>query len=308
MTTLDFSDYYKFVVSLGVLLIALALLLPWLFLREAFDLQVTAEAIGRLPIESQAILADRRFLAHIAIQVIPWISTVLAGSGGVLAVAGLARWRRRQLVRDEEEGLQVEKLRAEIRQLTPAEVASKGVKEAEAELPQTASARDGAESSEPLPKFIGTVNRYLWAESLVLERLARYLPRSRRLLANVQVGDSEFDAIVQSKGRDSDVLVEVKYASARNVWNRLDGLLPKLSGRRAVYERLTGRRGRFLLVLVIERPEQRATIADWTQRVSDASGDITFRVLSHEELENADRETVRDWLTESSPQVASASA
>ena len=37
----EFGDLYKFVVSLGVILVTLAVLGPWLFLREPFDLQVT---------------------------------------------------------------------------------------------------------------------------------------------------------------------------------------------------------------------------------------------------------------------------
>lgn len=39
MENLNYNDFNKFLVSLGVILIGLALLLPWIFLRESYTLE-----------------------------------------------------------------------------------------------------------------------------------------------------------------------------------------------------------------------------------------------------------------------------
>ena len=48
MTKLDYQDYYRFVVSLGLFLTAAAVIVPWLFLREPFDLHITAKELAEL--------------------------------------------------------------------------------------------------------------------------------------------------------------------------------------------------------------------------------------------------------------------
>jgi hypothetical protein len=48
MAQLEYGDYYKFVASAGIALIAGAVVVPWMFLREPFDLAVEASKIGLL--------------------------------------------------------------------------------------------------------------------------------------------------------------------------------------------------------------------------------------------------------------------
>jgi hypothetical protein len=38
MDKFEFSDLYKFLVSAGIVLVGLAILLPWFYLKEPFDL------------------------------------------------------------------------------------------------------------------------------------------------------------------------------------------------------------------------------------------------------------------------------
>ena len=38
MSKFEYSDFYKFIASVGITLIALSVFVPWLFLKEPFDL------------------------------------------------------------------------------------------------------------------------------------------------------------------------------------------------------------------------------------------------------------------------------
>jgi hypothetical protein len=48
MKTLAYSDFYKFIVSIGIVLISLAVLFPWLLLRESFDITLSRSEIYEL--------------------------------------------------------------------------------------------------------------------------------------------------------------------------------------------------------------------------------------------------------------------
>jgi hypothetical protein len=72
----EFGDLYKFVVSLGVVLISLSVLAPWLFLKEPFDLFKTdAELKAVTEVARAAILSRQESVAFI-LKFIPWFSTV----------------------------------------------------------------------------------------------------------------------------------------------------------------------------------------------------------------------------------------
>jgi hypothetical protein len=56
----EYSDLYKFIASLGLILIAFSILLPWLFLRESFESLVSASDFANLTPTAQALIAYRQ--------------------------------------------------------------------------------------------------------------------------------------------------------------------------------------------------------------------------------------------------------
>jgi hypothetical protein len=91
----EYSDLYKFIVSLGLILIAFAILLPWLFLRESFDSLVSASDIANLTPTAQTLITHRQNVALWIVQNIVWISAIPAILGFVSLVGGLFLWQRK---------------------------------------------------------------------------------------------------------------------------------------------------------------------------------------------------------------------
>src|SRR3546814_10851802 len=89
----EFGDLYKFVVSLGVVLISLSVLAPWLFLREAFDLFKTEIELKTVTEVARAAIASRQEATAFILRFIPWFSAVGSVCGSVLIVVGLKKWR-----------------------------------------------------------------------------------------------------------------------------------------------------------------------------------------------------------------------
>jgi hypothetical protein len=141
MTKLEYSDLYKFLVSLGIVLISLSLVVPWLFLRESFDALLKASDISELTPRAQALLIYRQQAALWFIRNVRWISLLLAIGGFLPLVMGIVFWVRKQRLLDQREeietrkaNLEVEKLRRDMEPLNPPEIAKKAIDEAREEI------------------------------------------------------------------------------------------------------------------------------------------------------------------------------
>jgi hypothetical protein len=204
MTKPDFSDFYRFIASLGIILISLAFFIPWLFLHETFDTQITVDNIKLLTSEAQALIGIRQRYALILTQNIGWISITIGGLGIVLFLAGIYFWwSKKQTVLDEKENLELEKLRHDVAQLSPVEIAKKAIREL-AEVSENA-----AEKSE-VAHSLQSINWYFEVESTVTDKLKECFG-DESLLTNRKVGKLEIDAILLARQpRRRDVVIEIK--------------------------------------------------------------------------------------------------
>src|SRR5688572_17346432 len=111
----EYSDLYKFMVSLGVALVTLAVLVPWLFLREPFDLLVARPTLESLTPRALSFVSLRQERVEQITGYLPIFSftTFILGVGAM--VAGLVLWYRRvQRHVDQQTSLGVQKMKAEI--------------------------------------------------------------------------------------------------------------------------------------------------------------------------------------------------
>ncbi|HBL75142.1 MAG: hypothetical protein A2W90_05675 [Bacteroidetes bacterium GWF2_42_66] len=96
MEKIEYSDLNKFLVSIGVTLIIVAFILPWLYLKEPFDLSLTQEQISKLTNEAQKIIVIRQNFILRTINYIQYLSIGLFVSGLTSIIIGLCRWIKKQ--------------------------------------------------------------------------------------------------------------------------------------------------------------------------------------------------------------------
>ena len=104
----EFGDLYKFIVSLGVVLISISSLGPWLFLKEPFDLYKPQSEIGKTTLLAQEAIAKRQDTVLFILRFIPIFAAIGSGSGILLIYIGLKRWYSNQLLLDEQVKLDVD--------------------------------------------------------------------------------------------------------------------------------------------------------------------------------------------------------
>lgn len=134
MTSFEYGDCYKFLVSLGVGLVGIAIGVPWLFLHEGSDLLVDSVRLKALTPVAQSVILARQSILQEVLRIIPWASLLCLVTGIVLVVVGTIRWRARQKILDQKDQLEVTKLQFELKEMTPQETESKIQAEAEPEL------------------------------------------------------------------------------------------------------------------------------------------------------------------------------
>lgn len=251
MTKPDFSDFYRFLASLGIILISLAFFIPWLFLHETFDIQITATEISQLTTDAQALIGIRQKYALIILQNIGWFSIVIGSLGLILFLAGIALWwSKKQTILDEKDNLELKKLRHDVAQLTPLEIAEKVIRES-TDIPENAP-----EQQAEVDRRLQSVNQYFATERAVIEKL-KHCFGDDSLLTNRRIGRFEIDAILLTKGpRRRDVVIEIKTASVEtpsrarvlNIANQISHILE-------IYVGETKRKSIGVGILVLNSPD-----------------------------------------------------
>jgi hypothetical protein len=260
MAQLEYGDYYKFIASAGIALIVGAIVVPWMFLREPFDLAIEVSKIALLTPEAQNIVHTRQHLVGTAINSLPQMSGLMFVAGAVLTWLGMGPWRSRQSVRDKNEDLQNKKLDKELEGMSPEQIETKATNDIRnAEEPEATLTPAQSRSA---------VSSALAVEQAILGRINSCLGPSMRVMTNQRLGNIEFDAIIRAK-YDRRIIVEIKYI--RKGFNRgwMSETVSNLASRMALYTKTFGESTSGLFLVVIATSN-----SPFAQRVGDFSEEL----------------------------------
>jgi hypothetical protein len=144
---------------------------------------------------------------------------VIAAAGIAFLAVGVFLWSRKQIVLDQKDRLETEKLRREVENMSPAQIAEKAIKEAE-EGSQVEEARE-----RTWPRSL--IEEYFRIESILISKLIACFGQER-VLPHQRVQQTEYDAVVLSGANTPDVIFEVKLARSRYHYGRVRETLDRL--------------------------------------------------------------------------------
>jgi len=157
MPRIDFGHFYKFVASVGLVLVAASIALPWLFSQTTAVLNIPAGSIAKLTDVSQVVILQRQQALSWAQVAVPWVAVGLFICGVASLVWGLAGWKKRQAVLDTGEDLDLSKKKAAFEAMSPQDVEKKLEAETTApELTTPATPPIGEEGPTPAPAGMGS--------------------------------------------------------------------------------------------------------------------------------------------------------
>ncbi|AOO64804.1 hypothetical protein [Sulfurospirillum halorespirans] len=236
----EFGDLYKFIVSLGVVLVTLSIIVPWLFLKESFDLFRTQQYLETITEVAKIVIIERQNTTAFIIKYIPFFSITTALIGILLMLYGLIKWYQNQLLIDEQNRLELEIKKQSFRDATKDEI----------ENPIENEFKQNDNQSSNLSTFI---NRYIEIENKVYKQLFDIYKNNYTVVQNKIIAGIELDILLEGNSMFSkDYLIEVKYIKKGFNYGWLKESFLKNIYAKSVYSQFTNRLPNTLLLIIIE--------------------------------------------------------
>ncbi|GAB2891099.1 hypothetical protein ACCI51_03055 [Microbulbifer echini] len=241
----EFGDLYKFTVSLGVVIVILSTLAPWLFLKEPFDLYRPETEIKALSDTAKAVVAKRQNAVSFIVEFIPWFSSIGFIFGSIFIYLGLKNWHSNQIHIDEQTRLDVEIKKQSLRKATKDEIEEKEAVEYED--------YKVAEESDLEAHLVSSLRRqYSKIEDLAYMKFSETYKDKYEVLRNMMVAGVELDILLKGKNIfTKDHIIEVKYIRKGFNFGWLREAYLKNIYAKSVYSQITNRLPNTLLLIVI---------------------------------------------------------
>lgn len=202
----EFGDLHKFTVSVGLVVVSFALIVPWIFLRDDFDLLLTKEQLSGLTPIAQSTIIKRQSIVENIIIIIPWVSVISLFTGALAIGYGLRKWSKNQTYIDTHYQLDAELKKLSLRDATRDEIAESIEEEVHLES-QMESTLDKSPSS--VKKHIAY---YGEIESSVSRRFEKIYGRSNNVQQYKSINGIEIDILLRGYTPfQKDYIVELKY-------------------------------------------------------------------------------------------------
>jgi hypothetical protein len=207
---IEFGDINKFLVSVGLVLIGLGIVTPYLYLKEDFGLNTESEKLMKLDLVVQEIFAYKKNQISSIQKILPWSSLALFGLGILISGIGIKRWLKRQKKIDEKFDKEVQILDIEIKASTPEEKIENAKKEIkEIELAEELE----SETKVVKPKQVSGYESYMEIERNIFQLFENMDSPNFEVYQEPKIGDKFYIDILlkANSNKFSDRLIEIKY-------------------------------------------------------------------------------------------------
>lgn len=211
MNKIDYGDINKFFVSIGIVLIGLAVLTPYLYLKEDFGLYLEQEGFEKMQEPIKKLVTDKQVIITLIQRYVPCVSLTLLILGVLSITVGLVRWFKRQSKLDEKFDKEIKMLDLEIESLTPEEKERKALTEV-AEIEQEEKKEEFLKSIKKYPKD-EAIRNYLRVENDIIKVFQIHKDQNYDLLSQQKLGNCfEIDLLLKAKtNKFADRIIEIKY-------------------------------------------------------------------------------------------------
>ena len=274
MDKLQYDSFYKFLVSLGVILIALPVVaLVFVINGETLLLsQVEYDSLSAFSLES---IHQREQLYDFIISWLPLATKILIPIGFVLVLIGGIKWYLIQLQLDEQTKSDTIMKRINAKNMSTTEIVAKVVEEvsdAEAEETEQVAEKTVMSSQRDI------ILKYMEIEELCFNKAVREYSKKYHLKKNVRVGKFDYDFIAVSKKDNVDILFEVKYWQQIPPTHITNSLAYKVLSAGQNYEVETHRNFYSIIIIVVPKQHLERMKNNLITRIENSQVDWTAEI------------------------------
>lgn len=235
MQKIEYGDINKFFVSIGLILIGLSILSPYLYLKEDFGIYLSQTDFDSLQDSVKELVLDKQNKVKKLQSLFFCIPIILSVSGILFLVIGLYRWFNRQQKIDEKFDIELDKLKLELKSLTQEEREEKVMQEVqEIELEK---------KTEPNEIQKKVFSKYIEIEESITEIFKNYNSKNFEILSQQRMGNKfEIDILLRAKNKGfADRIVEIKYFNGKISESIINSTLHRLSSYVTYYKQATNK-------------------------------------------------------------------
>ena len=282
MEKLQYDSFYKFLVSLGVILIALPIV-ALVFVVNGEILLLSQVEYDSLSVFSLESIQQREQLYDFIVAWLPLATKILIPIGFVLIIIGGINWYLIQRQLDEQIKSDTIMKRINAKNMSATEIVAKAVDEvADAE---TETAEQTTEKPVRSPQH-EKILKYMEIEDLCYAKVVSEYSKKYHLKKNVRIGNVDYDFIAVSKKDKVDILFEVKYWHQTPSPHITNNLAYRMYAAGKNYETETHRNFRNILIIVVPQQHLERVKNNLVKRIENTQVNWTAEIqyIAEEDL------------------------
>lgn len=249
MEKLQYDSFYKFIVSVGVLLIVAPFFLLHFWMSGTYDLEITQQDLEALAPSAAELLSMKLDCVNMVLSKLPIALLTIEIVGVGLFIWGCRKWYSIQKYLDRISELDVKEKNIRLKQMTPQEKIQKITEEAE-EMKEADKAADAIEEKTKEERHVDKITLGLQVEKLYFDKLKKEIGSNYQIRQDVKLDKFEYDIIARSQVDNIDIIYEIKYWDKAVSQTLLERTCARMEAAEVVYENLMHRNKRSVLVIV----------------------------------------------------------
>jgi hypothetical protein len=294
---IDYSDFYKFITSIGTGLIGISVLVPWLFLREPFDLLNKQKDIDSLTPIAKVIVKNRQILVGQIISILPYFSVTTLIFGFILLLGGSILWfTKNQNITDKQHKANLDKLLREIEPATQQQVESK----IRNDIGKAETLGINEKSQESI------VSRAYQIERQLIQKIEMCYSSEYEVFSNHRLKDVFFDVLlIADNWAKKDFFVEIKYLRHNLSYNIIQNGFKQIANIKSAYANeanslVVG----YLLIVVPQNMRNIEKEEEFQKQLREPNSPFRkaktyLRFISEEEIKAIDCQNIKDLFSRS---------
>ncbi len=283
MNKLEYDSFYKFMVSMGVILFVAPIIAFNYLISSPYDLHTTISALSELSPLAQQIIQIRQQCLYSAVRIAPIVCIVSSIIGIIFIFYGAVKWRTIQKKIDSKYDLENEHLKLSIIKMSEEDITKKVKAEINELEPETHDQNlqhiSKSHSSQRLQK-------YLQIEESVSKYIYKRYYKTHEVDIHIRLDATEYDIIARArKWGTQDLIFEIKYIAKSPYFGILKQFSFKVLNLKHNYMGSTNRIPEAVLFIVIKDSEYEKCKQQIDQYFeSNEAEDITVELLKESEI------------------------
>lgn len=286
MEKLQYDSFYKFLVSLGIVFIALPVL-ALIFIAKGEILLLSQIEYDALSIFSLESIQQREQLYDFVINWLPLISTILVPIGFLLVVIGSIKWFQIQRQLDEQVKFDTVMKKINAKNMSASQIVVKAAEEVcDAEANESEQILEKSLKPTQHEKII----KYMKIEELCFAKAIKKYSKKYHLKKNVRIGRYDYDFIAVSKKDNKDILFEVKYWHQIPPTHITNSLAYQVYSAGQNYETETHRNFHSIIIIVVPKQHLEKMKTNMIRRIENSQIDWSAEVqyIAEEDLQQTE--------------------